>query len=153
MLEDLEQLAIDIAARKSKLILLVSPLHIGTTALLLAFAKHVGARILNVGSEVGRRLAVVPEKQRPLQAIAALRELADEYSKDDLLLIDNIELLFDPTLQLNPLDLLKRQAGNRRVIAIWPGELHDGRLTYADMGHPEHQDYSVDGLVTFQTQS
>ena len=69
-----------------------------------------------------------------------------------MLLLDNIELLFDRTLQLDPLDLLKRHAHARRVVAVWPGELRDGRLTYAEMGHPEHQDYGLDGLVPFEIQ-
>ena len=74
----------------------------------------------------------------------------------DLLLLDNIELLFDRSLQLDPLDLLKRHAHAKRVVAVWPGELQGdartGRLTYADMGHPEHQDYSLAGVVTFEIQ-
>ena len=63
--------------------------------------------------------------------------------------VDNIELLFDRTLKLSPLDLLRRQAQSRRIIAVWPGGMRDNRLTYAETGHPEHQDYAVDGLVPF----
>jgi hypothetical protein len=41
-------------------------------------------------------------------------------------------------------------------VAVWPGELQGdartGRLTYADMGHPEHQDYSLAGVVPFEIQ-
>jgi hypothetical protein len=152
MLARLEQLATEIGALQSKLILLVGAPHTGTTALLAAFAGRVDASILNVGSELGRRLAAIPQKQRHLQAGNALRELAEQDTKGDFLLMDNIELLFDTSLQLNPLDLLKRHAHSRRVVAVWPGELRDGRLTYADMGHPEHQDYSLAGVVPFEIQ-
>lgn len=110
MLARLEQLSTEIGALHSKLILLVGAPHSGKTALLSAFAKRVGASPLNVGSELGRRLAAIPQKQRHLQAGTALRELADLHAKGDLLLMDNIELLFDRSLQLNPLDLLKRHA-------------------------------------------
>ena len=79
-----------------------------------------------------------------------LRELAEQHATGDLLLLDNLELLFDRTLQLDPLDLLKRHAHVKRVVAVWPGELRDGRLTYAEMGHPEHQDYGLAGLVPFE---
>ncbi|WP_245754405.1 BREX-3 system P-loop-containing protein BrxF [Candidatus Accumulibacter aalborgensis] len=52
--------------------------------------------------------------------------------------------------------LLKRHAHSKRVVAVWPGELRDdgktGRLTYAEMGHPEHRDYATDGLVTVEMQ-
>lgn len=152
MLARLEQLATEISDLHSKLILLVGAPHTGKTALLAAFAEHVGASTLNVGSELGRRLAAIPQKQRHLQAGTELRELADLHAKGDLLLMDNIELLFDTSLQINPLDLLKRHAHSRRVVAVWPGELRAGRLTYADMGHSEYQDYAADGLVALTMQ-
>lgn len=152
MIEKLELLTIAIASLHSKLILLVGSQNTGKTSLLKAFGKRVDAELLNVGSQLGLRLAGLSQKQRPIESISILRELADQHAKDDLLLIDNIEILFDRSLQLDPLDLLKRQAQVRRVVAVWPGELHDGRLTYAVMGHPEHQDYGIDGFVPFEVQ-
>jgi ATPase subunit of ABC transporter with duplicated ATPase domains len=149
-LAHLEQLATEIRALHSKLILLVGAPHTGKTALLAAFAGRVDASTLNLGSELGRRLAVIPQKQRHLQAGTVLRELADEHAKGDLLLMDNIELLFDTSLQLDPLNLLKQHAHSRRVVAVWPGELRDGRLVYADMGHSEHRDYAMDGIVALE---
>jgi hypothetical protein len=152
LIEKLELLGTAIASLHSKLILLVGSQSTGKTSLLKAFGKRVEAEPLNVGSQLGLRLAGLSQKQRPIEAISLLRELADQYAKDDLLLLDNIEILFDRSLQLDPLDLLKRQAQVRRVVAVWPGELHDGRLTYAVMGHPEHQDYGIDGFVPFEVQ-
>lgn len=146
----LEQLVTEIAALHSKLILLVGPPRAGKTDLLTAFAERANAHILNVGSELGRRLASIPMRQRHLQADTMLRELADQSVKGDLLLMDNIELLFDMSLQLNPLDLLKRHAHSKRVVAVWPGELVQDRLTYAGMGHPEHRDYAKEGLVVLE---
>ena len=92
----------------------------------------------------------MPQRQRPLQTLALLRELAEQHASDNLLLLDNIELLFDSSLQLDPLDLLKRYAHAGRVVAVWPGELQDGRLTYAEIGHPEHRDYGLAGVVHFK---
>ena len=71
-------------------------------------------------------------------------------SQGDVLLLDNIELLFDRSLHLNPLDTLKRHAHARRVVAAWPGEFSDGHLTYAALGHPEHQDHGIAGWVPFE---
>jgi hypothetical protein len=152
MLEALERMAIDVSALHNKLILLVGPPGGGKSALLLAFGKSAGVESLNVGAVLGRRLAAMPHKQRHLQAGTELRELADEYAKGDLLLLDNIELLFDTSLQINPLELLKRHAHSKRVVAVWPGELRQGRLTYAHMGHSEYRDYAADGLVILEMQ-
>ena len=152
MIDRLERLVGEIAALHSKLVLLIGAPGSGKTALLQVLGKNRGATPLNIGSALGSRLAAIPQKQRSLQTNTILRELADQHAVGDLLLLDNIELLFDRTLQLDPLDLLKRHAHARRVVAVWPGELRDGRLIYAEMGHPEHQDYGLEGLVPFAIQ-
>ena len=152
VIDRLERLVEEIAALHSKLVLLIGAPGSGKTALLQVLGKNRGATPLNIGSALGSRLAAIPQKQRPLQTNTILRELADQHAVGDLLLLDNIELLFDRTLQLDPLDLLKRHAHARRVVAVWPGELRDGRLIYAEMGHPEHQDYGLEGLVPFAIQ-
>lgn len=156
MLAALENLVEDVAPLHSKLILLIGGSHSSKTALLNSLAKSQGVTPLNVGAELGGRLAGMPQRQRHLQTTTILRELADQHAPGDLLLLDNIELLFDRSLQLDPLDLLKRHAHAKRVVAVWPGELQGdartGRLTYADMGHPEHQDYSLAGVVPFEIQ-
>jgi hypothetical protein len=153
MLVRLERLVDDLSALRSKLILLIGPPGSGKTALMRAFGGHTEAEILNLGAELGRWLAAVPYRERQLQVGSLLREIAKSHGGGDLLLIDNIELLFDASLALDPLDLLKRQAQARRVVAVWPAALrHSGngpRLTYAEMGHPEYRDYGLDGLVAF----
>ena len=148
-----DRLVDEIGALHSKLILLIGGPGAGKTTLLAALADKRGAKVLNVGCALGKRLAVLSSKQRTFKAPALLRELADEHADGDLLLIDNIELLFDRTLKLNPLRLLKRHAQIRRVVAAWPGELEEGRLTYAEIRHPEYQDYPGDDLVPFEMKS
>lgn len=156
LIDRLERLSEEVGARQSKLILVVGKPNAGKTALLSALGERLGTAPLNVGAKLGARIAGLSQKQRHLQSTAILRELADESVEGDLLLVDNIELLFDRSLQLDPLELLKRHAHARRVVAVWPGELQgdvrSGRLTYADMGHPEHQDYSLAGVVLFEVQ-
>jgi GTPase SAR1 family protein len=153
MLTRLDRLLDEIAALHSKLILLVGRPGCGKTTLLVALANRRGARVMNVGAALGKRLAVLPRRQRAIQAFGAMRELADEYASGDLLLLDNIELLFDRSLKLDPLDLLKRHAHTRRVVTVWPGELRDSRLIYAERGHPEFQDYGIEGLVPFEIEN
>ena len=150
MIEKLEKLVDDITSLNSKLVLLIGPPRSGKTALLSQLSERRDAPVLNVGAELGRQLLAVPSTRRHLQAADLMKDLTDESAHQGLLLLDNIELLFDRTLQLNPLDLLKRHAHARRVIAVWPGELRERRLSYATTGHPEHQDYGIDGLVPFE---
>jgi len=146
----------EIGALQNKLLLLVGAPHSGKTALLRSLAKTKSVKPLNIGALLGARLAGITQRQRHLQTTSILRELADQHATGDILLMDNIEILFDRSLQLDPLELLKQHAHSRSVVAVWPGQLQGdaktGRLTYADIGHPEHQDYSLAGLVHFNIQ-
>jgi hypothetical protein len=151
VIEKLERLVDEVGSLHSKLVILTEFSRMGKAkALLHALAKKKNVAPLNIGAELGRRLAGMPQRQRHLQTTTILRELVDQHATGDLLLLDNIELLFDRSLQLDPLELLKRHAHAKRVVAVWPGELRGGRLTYAEMGHPEYQDYGVAGLVPFE---
>lgn len=152
MIERLHELTSEVGDLHSKLILLIGASGAGKSALLFELGRRHNALVLNVGRELSARLAVLPIKQRALAVPTLLREMADEHAAMDILLLDNIELLFDRTLRLDPLDLLKQLARARRVVAVWPGQLRDGRLIYAEMGHPEHQDYGLEGLVPFAIQ-
>jgi chloramphenicol 3-O-phosphotransferase len=111
MIEKLERLIDEIGAVHSKLILLVGAPRTGKTALLCTLAKSRNATSLNIGAALGSRLSAIPQKQRHLQANTILRELTDQHAKGDLFLVDNIELLFDRTLQL-------RRIGNSQGIIL-----------------------------------
>ena len=150
MIEQLERLIDEIANLHSKLVLLAGPGRSGKTRLLRALGDKLNIAPLNVSLELGRRLAGTPNNKRGFSAGELLREIADREQTGDLLLLDNLELLFEKGLQINPLDLVKRLAHSKRVVAVWPGELRGDRLIYADMGHPEYRDYSRDGVVVLE---
>lgn len=150
MIEELEHLVDDIASLNSKLVLLVGPPRSGKTALLAQLSARRDVPVLNVGAVLGRQILAIPSMRRHLQATDLLKDLADKMAHQGILLLDNIELLFDRTLKLNAIDVLKRHAHTHRVIVVWPGELREGRLSYGTTGHPEHQDCGIDGLVPFE---
>ena len=150
MLATLERLIGEIGDLNSQLILLVGPSRSGKTQLLRQLSAKFNIEPLNVGLELGRRLASTPNSKRGFSAGELLREIADRERTEDPLLLNNLEVLFEPSLQINPLDLVRRLAHSKRVVAVWPGELRGDRLVYADMSHPEHRDYSRDGVVVLE---
>lgn len=149
VIDRLDQVVAATGDLNSKLVLLIGPPRSGKTALLTQLSERRDVPVLNVGGALGRHLLAVPKTRRHIEATDLMNGLTDESARGDVLLLDNIELLFDRTLQLDPLGLLKRHAHVRRVIAVWPGELRESRLFYAATGHPEHQVYGIGGLVPF----
>lgn len=150
MIEELQRKISDTALLNSKLILLIGPPRSGKTALLGQLSDRMNAQVLNVGLALGRDLLALPRTRRHLQVSELFKALADTATSQGLLLVDNIELLFDRTLQVGALDLLRSQARVRPVVAVWPGDLRENRLSYAVSGHPEHQDHSPDGAILFR---
>ena len=80
------------------------------------------------------------ERERSLR----LPDLLDEVVGRDaaLVLLDNIELLFDAAFQHDPLRLLQGVSRNRTIVAAWNGTLENGYLSYAVPDHPEFRRYS-----------
>ena len=150
MLTKLERYIDQLGELNNKLIVLAGPRNSGKTKLLHELGKKLGVEPLNVNLELGRRLSATPHAGRGFSVGQLLRDVADKERKDDLLLLDNLELLFERGLQINPLDLIKRLAHSKRVVAVWPGELRGNRLYYAEMTHPEYRDYDAAGVVALE---
>lgn len=150
LLEELERLIVEVNDLNCKLILLVGPSQSGKTQLLRQLGAKLKIGVFNVGQELGRRLAATPNSKRGFLTSELLREIVDKEQVEDQLLLDNLELLFEPSLHINPLDIAKRLAHSKCVVAVWPGELRSNHLTYADISHPEHRDYNRDGVVVLE---
>lgn len=147
---DLQRHVREVRALHNKLILVTGRPGCGKTALVTALAERCGVERVNVGAELSSRLVAVPRRGRAIEAGATTRKLLDESKRAGLCVLDDIEVLFDASLKLDPLVLLKRAARSICVVAVWPGELRGGRLRYAEQGHPEHRDYTLDGVVPFE---
>ena len=111
MLTKLERYLGQLGELNTKLIVLAGPRGSGKTKLLRELGDKMGVQPLNINLELGRRFAATSQAARGFSAGQLLRDIADRERNDsDLLLLDNLELLFERGLQINPLDLIKRLA-------------------------------------------
>jgi hypothetical protein len=63
--------------------------------------------------------------------------------KSDVILLDNIEVLFDVAFKQDPVRLLQGLSRNKTIVAAWSGSIETGQLVYATPGHPEYRKYPV----------
>src|SRR5437763_90880 len=124
------------AGQYYRLVLLAGPPGSGKTAALQAVARQTGYAILNVNLELSKRLLELTRAQRSRQIERLLKDVIAA-SPGEVVLLDNLEILFDPALEVEPLRLLQVSSRNRTVVASWNGTYKDRTLAYAEPGHPE----------------
>ncbi|GKJ38636.1 hypothetical protein NUKP24_47680 [Klebsiella variicola] len=61
--------------------------------------------------------------------------------------IDRIQVLFEPSLELDPLRQLQELARIKPIIAIWPGQLTEQFLTFSVPGRADYQSYTANELA------
>ena len=148
-----------------RLVLIVGPAGSGKTSALSEVSERTTAPLINVNFELCRRMLDLSVRQRTLQLPRLLGEIVGE-APGELVLLDNIEILFDVHLKQDPLRLLQGLSRNKTVVAAWNGEIRTaGRgprtessadidsalstqpsalyLTYAVPDHPEYRRYPI----------
>jgi len=124
-----------------RLLLVVGPPRSRKTGALRVIAAAKKWPLVNVNLRLSELLLELTQKQRALRAARLLGDIVDG-AGGDVVLLDNIELLFAPELAQDPLRLLQGLSRNRIVIATWSGSFDGTTLTYAEPGHPEARRYS-----------
>ncbi len=125
-----------------RLMLVIAPAGAGKTTALLDIQDRTGASLVNVNLELSRRMLDLTERQRALQLPRLLQDLVSK-SEGEMILLDNIEILFDVGLKQDPLRLLQGLSRNKTVVAAWNGTIVEDSLTYAAPAHPEYRRYPM----------
>ena len=125
-----------------RLVMLVAPAGAGKTAALQDVHERTAAPLVNVNLELSRRMLDLTERQRALQLPRLLAEIVGA-SAADVVLLDNVEVLFDVSLKQDPLRLLQGLSRNKTVVAAWSGSIDGEHMLYATPDHPEYRRYSL----------
>jgi hypothetical protein len=123
-----------------KLVLAVGSPRSGKTAALSTLAAQHSWPRLNVNLRLSEQLLNLTQKQRATRVAAILVDMLDS-EKTEVVILDNVEMLFAGELSQDPMRLLQSLSRNRTVIAAWPGAVEGTWLTYAEPGHPEARRY------------
>lgn len=127
--------------RYHRLVLVVGPARSGKTAALSALAASQGWPRINVNLQLAERLLELTQKQRAVRVAGVLDDLV-RATTADVVLLDNLEMLFAVELTQDPLRLLQGLSRHRTVLASWPGSFDGSVLSYAEPGHREFKKYS-----------
>lgn len=150
--EQIEQAIAQATSQYYRLVIIAGLPGSGKTAALQQIASRLSSAVVNVNRELSQRMLEMTRSQRSRQVERLLREVIAGIP-GDIILLDNMEILFDPELEVEPLRLLQLSSRNRTLIATWSGSFMDGILTYAEPGHPEFQQFKQPDAVIISTTS
>ncbi|MEW5804280.1 MAG: BREX-3 system P-loop-containing protein BrxF [bacterium] len=125
-----------------RLIIMVAPAGAGKTVALQDIHSRLGAPLVNINLELSRRMLDLTERQRALLLPRLLQEIINAF-QSEVILLDNIEVLFDVSLKQDPLRLLQGLSRSKTTVAAWNGTIDNEHITYATPDHPEYRRYPL----------
>jgi len=140
VMEDLSQRLVDLLSSQAyyPCVLLtetgVARLHAAAQLL----ASQLGWPVVSAGETLCAALLDIPRKRRPQAARQAIMDQIERLAPGPLLCCD-IDLLFDPALELDPLRLLRDASRQAPLAVFWPGAYTDGLLSYAVAEHAHYR--------------
>lgn len=129
-----------------KLIFVVGSSGSGKTSVLRAVHERTGVPVINVNLELSKAMLELSERQRMLQLPKLLSDILGQ-TNADIILLDNIEILFAVSLKQDPLRLLQGLSRNKTIVASYSGMIDGEYLIYAEPDHPEYKRYPTRDLL------
>lgn len=129
-----------------QLIFLVGASGSGKTQVLRAVHERTGVPVINVNLEISKAMLELSERQRMLQLPKLLSDILEQ-AKSEVILLDNIEILFDASFKQDPLRLLQGLSRNKTIVASYSGMIDGEYLVYAQPDHPEYKRYPTRDLL------
>lgn len=111
------------------------PAKCGKTPALQSVSASIATQPVNINLELSHRILSLTKRQRTLQMPILLVEIISD-APSKLILLDNIEMCFDPELKQNPLRLLQKLPRNKTIMATWNGSIVVDHVTYVIPDHP-----------------
>lgn len=124
------------ASQYFRLVILAGAPGSGKTTALQSVAQKADCELVNVNLELSKKMLELTRTQRSRQVERLLKEII-AIQPGDVVILDNLEILFDTDLEVEPLRLLQVSSRNRIIVASWNGSYVNETLIYAEPGHPE----------------
>jgi hypothetical protein len=94
--------------------------------------------VVSIGRELSSYLSSSHEIDQARLALHWLNDRLREQAPGPIVCHD-VDLLFHPSLKIDPLALLRRVSQFTKLIVLWPGEYKDGVLSYARSEHKHYR--------------
>ena len=67
-------------------------------------------------------------------------------TEEDAILFTDIDILFEPSFNLDPLVIFRQASRNKNLLVLWPGEFRNHKLSYATPEHAHYRNWGNPGI-------
>ena len=98
--------------------------------------RHYQWPKVSIGRLLAEYILAVSPRERSRKIQRFFGEIVDPFAPGPIICTD-IDLLFEPSLSIDPLRLLQQASRTVELVVLWPGTFQDGCLAYsvAEHGH------------------
>ena len=94
---------------------------------------------------LSKELVTVTKKNRSRKVLEITSRIIESRSKE-IVFVTDLEILFDRSLEVEPVRLLETCAKHKTLMVLWPGDKTISGLSYATPSHPEYRNYKASDL-------
>lgn len=103
-----------------------------------------------INKELSQVLVSEPKTNYSREIITWVSTKTEDIQSEPIVIKD-IELLFEPSLGLDPLTLFRQTSKRNRLIVLWPGNFSNNTLSYASPEHAHYRTWANPGVEIIQT--
>lgn len=122
-----------------KLVWLAGDTSARRTRVLHALVEGVGGAYLDLGKILSSALLDVPLHLRAASVHECFAACLGSESRA-VTCLDHLDILFEPSLKTNGVELVKNASRHAVLVASWPGIFEQGNLVFGPSDHPSHKE-------------
>ncbi|OBT26961.1 BREX-3 system P-loop-containing protein BrxF [Vibrio splendidus] len=146
LLQHVQNACLEAEYRSFKLILVTMPkdLHRELEVEIL----NNSIRLVNLSKDLAHKLVSLSIRDRVRRLEAEVEKVTNDCGSS--VWLTKLDVLFEPSLENDPMVLLKMVAKSQAVVAIWPGEITETSMVYSKPGKPDYKTYLLKELNDIQ---
>lgn len=131
-----------VAQEEEKILILIGGPGSGKSKVIRDLSEQDGWKICEARQLFDDEFLTIPRADRPERAVALIAT-ALERLHAKVVMIDNVEFLFAPILNLNPVHMLLELSKKFPIIVSWRGTLDGNTLYFEHNGEPKYAKFTV----------
>ncbi|EGS32859.1 MULTISPECIES: BREX-3 system P-loop-containing protein BrxF [Megasphaera] len=131
-----------IAQEKEKMLILIGGAGSGKSKVIRELSEQDGWKMCEARDMFDDEFLKIPRADRPERAVELISQALQRLHAR-VVLIDNVEFLFAPMLNLNPVHMLLELSKTFPIVVSWRGSLEGNTLYFEHNGEPKYAKFTV----------